>query len=237
MSSLKVSPLSVSVHARSLRGIEAFQHAHYPSVDTGHLITVERTLDAPAPSVHYYLHLIQKLSSVRAAQRGPGVFVFTAANAGDGVSFVVKSLARELTRATEEPVLTVPAATLGEGLCTMGFSDAEPPGPEQGVVYAVTRSCPGAKGWEARHLADNLNEIRRQFGWVLNDCPSLRASDQALALAPLTGGVVFVVAADATRRAEIVRARRQIELSSGNLLGFVLNKRTYPVPDFLYRRL
>ena len=38
-------------------------------------------------------------------------------------------------------------------------------------------------------------------------------------------------------RLAITGAQRSIELSLGTLLGLVLNKRTYPVPDFLYQRL
>jgi len=237
VSSLKAQRLSISVHTgTALRGLELHEHAHRTAVETGHLFTVEPVVDG-APGVPYYLHLIQKLSAVRAALSGAGVFAFTAANAGDGVSFVVKSLARELARASGERVLLAPAAILGEGLCTVAPSGAETAAQEHGAVYAVKRSGPVPKSWEAGRLAGNLNETRRHFGWVLIDCPSLRESDFALGVAPHTDGVVLVVAADQTKRAEIARARRSIELSSGALLGFVLNKRTYPVPDFLYQRL
>jgi hypothetical protein len=184
-----------------------------------------------------YLQLIQKLSALRAALSGTGVFAFTAANPGDGVSFVVQSLARELAVATGERVLYAPAAMLGEAPCTVALSEAECAAPEQAAVYAVRESSPARNNWEARLAGENLNQIRRHFGWVLVDCPSLRESDRALALAPHTDGVVFVVAADQTKRAEIARAQKSFAISSGSLLGFVLNKRTYPVPDFLYQRL
>jgi Mrp family chromosome partitioning ATPase len=230
LSSLKALRLSLSVHPGASRSIEVHEHLHRPSVETGHLVTVEPFVDG-SRAVPCYLQLIQRLSAVRASLSGTGVF------AGDGVSFVVKSLARELARASGERVLRAPATILGESPCILAPSGAESGTPEHGAVYALEQSGPAPKNWAARRVAENLNETRRHFGWVLIDCPSLRESEVALALAPHTDGVVFVVAADQTKRAEITRAQKSIELSSGALLGCVLNKRTYPVPDFLYQRL
>mgnify|MGYP006159902611 CR=1 FL=1 len=39
-----------------------------------------------------------------------------------------------------------------------------------------------------------------------------------------------------SRRDQIVNAQRTIEQAGGKFLGFVLNKRRYPVPEWLYRR-
>jgi hypothetical protein len=211
-----------------------------PRVETGHLIAaapVEITQGSRIAATPCYLQLIQKLSAVRAALSGAGVFAFTAANPCDGVSYVVRSLARELAAASGERVLHAPASILGEGPCTVALHGAESSAAQQPTVYAVKESSPARKDWEARLVVDNLNEIRSHFGWVLIDCPSLRQSDLALALTPHMDGVVLVVAADETKRADIARARKSFAIYAGALLGFVLNKRTYPVPDFLYQRL
>jgi hypothetical protein len=236
LSSLKALRLSLSVHPGALRSIEGHEHSHRPSIETGRLITVEPTVDS-THGVPYYLQLIQKLSAVRASLSGTGVFAFTAANKGDGVSSVVKALARELASASGERVLRAPATILEDSPCTLALSGVESATSEHGAVYAVEQSGPESKNRAARRLAGNLDETRRHFGWVLIDCPSLRESELALALAPHTDGVLLVVAADQTKRPEIARAQKSIELSSGALLGCILNKRTYPVPDFLYHRL
>ena len=44
-------------------------------------------------------------------------------------------------------------------------------------------------------------------------------------------GVVIVAAAGQTRRDEIRRAGRVVEMAQGKVLGYVLNKRKYPVPN------
>ncbi len=72
------------------------------------------------------------------------------------------------------------------------------------------------------------------FDNILIDCRSLRISAEA---AVLSAGVAVVVEAGQTRRDEILNAQRTIENAGGKFLGFVLNKRRYPVPEWLYRRL
>jgi Mrp family chromosome partitioning ATPase len=223
---VNTSRLSLSVHEPAQRS----------TVETGHLITIEPVIDS-ARGDACYLQLIQKLSAVKARLTRTAVIAFTASNPGDGVSFVVRSLARELARATGERVLRAPATVLSEGVFTVSLRGANSASQEHGAVYTLKETSPAPKSWEARLLAENINESRRHFGWVLVDAPSLRQSELALALAPHTDGVVLVVAADGTRRAEIAWAQRSIALSSAPLLGCVLNKRTYPVPEFLYQRL
>jgi Mrp family chromosome partitioning ATPase len=56
-------------------------------------------------------------------------------------------------------------------------------------------------------------------------------------LAPLVDGVSIVVKAAQTRRGQIQRCQRMMESAGGNFLGFILNQRQYPVPNWLYQRL
>jgi Mrp family chromosome partitioning ATPase len=45
------------------------------------------------------------------------------------------------------------------------------------------------------------------------------------------------VAAGLTKRSEIAQARELLDASSVNTLGVILNKRTQPIPGFIYRYL
>jgi Mrp family chromosome partitioning ATPase len=58
-----------------------------------------------------------------------------------------------------------------------------------------------------------------------------------MTLAPLVDGIVIVVKAAQTRSAQIQRCQQMIETAGGNFLGFVLNQRRYPVPNWLYQML
>jgi Mrp family chromosome partitioning ATPase len=188
------------------------------------------------PSVPYFSQLVQKLSSVESAISQPRIFAFTAANRGDGVTFTARSVAGAFARATEERVLIVEAETLGSRDCQIEPPDPHVASSHPASVYSVTQTSSNSKKWDARHLRSGLEGLGMHFAWIIVDCPPLRESNHALAIAPHTNGVVFVVAAEKTKRSDIAQARRSIELSSGELLGFVLNKRTWPVPDSLYQR-
>lgn len=84
---------------------------------------------------------------------------------------------------------------------------------------------------------NNLQTLRFAFDYILLDCPALSVSDEATVLAPETDGMMVVVEADSTKREQIQNTQQTIERADGNLLGFILNKRQYTVPGWLYNRL
>ncbi len=83
----------------------------------------------------------------------------------------------------------------------------------------------------------NLQTLRYSFDFVLLDCPSLKESGDVALFAPAADGVVVVVEADHTRKEQLRGTLNTIEMAEGNLLGCVLNKRQYPIPEWLYQRL
>jgi Mrp family chromosome partitioning ATPase len=49
--------------------------------------------------------------------------------------------------------------------------------------------------------------------------------------------VVFVVLSEHTRQEVAKNARSQLESVGANILGVVINKKKYYIPNFIYRRL
>ena len=49
--------------------------------------------------------------------------------------------------------------------------------------------------------------------------------------------IVVVVAANETHKTQIANVERQIQMVNGKILGYLLNKRKYMVPDWLYKRI
>jgi len=84
---------------------------------------------------------------------------------------------------------------------------------------------------------DAVDALRVSFDNILIDCGSVKNSTDAALLGSSVDGVVIVVNAGESRRDEIINSQRMIETAGGKFLGFVLNKRRYPVPEWLYRRL
>jgi len=86
-------------------------------------------------------------------------------------------------------------------------------------------------------LKMRLQELRAEFDHVLIDTPALNLYPDAIAVGRLTDGAIVIVQAEATRRESAVKALQTLRDAQIEVLGAVLNRRTFPIPDFVYRRL
>ena len=89
----------------------------------------------------------------------------------------------------------------------------------------------------AEQLRSNLREVRKEFAYVLIDAEPVGQQADAAALGQATDGVVLVLEANATRRVAALSAKEALEAAGVRLLGTVLNDRTFPIPEKLYRKL
>ena len=176
------------------------------------------------------------------------IVALTASAPGEGVSYVVNTLAKEIATRTQKRVLAVDST----GLQNIRIAD-----PHQLSAHCSETqidnllTLPAAAGlvgyrkpaqtslWptDPEYRLSCIKALRWNFDYVLIDCPSLKVSSDATTLAPIVDGVAVVVEAGRTRRDQIHRTKKVIEQVGGNFLGFVLNQRRYPVPGWLYRRL
>jgi Mrp family chromosome partitioning ATPase len=79
--------------------------------------------------------------------------------------------------------------------------------------------------------------LRDAFDYVLIDAPPLNAYSEGVALGQFADGMVLVLEANATRRDATARITERLHAMQVKVLGAVLNKRTFPIPESLYRRL
>jgi Mrp family chromosome partitioning ATPase len=204
--------------------------------------------------VGFYLELIR---TVFQAVDGQGklrnrVVAFTSATRGEGVSYVVNLMAKELAAQTQKRVLLVDAEALGtlnladpnhisshceeteiDNLLTLSVGESAP------THVIAARGSGGASDWDSssEYRKACLDALRWNFDYVLIDCPSPSVSSEAITLAPIIDGVAVVVKAAQTRRSQIQYCQDVLKNAGGTFLGFVLNQRQYPVPGWLYRRL
>ncbi|MDR3553970.1 MAG: CpsD/CapB family tyrosine-protein kinase [Syntrophobacteraceae bacterium] len=80
-------------------------------------------------------------------------------------------------------------------------------------------------------------KLRTRFDLVLIDTAPLAHSPDGLAIASKVDGVVLVVEAEKSRWQTVRRMRDSIFRVEGNILGVVLNKRRFYIPQSIYRRL
>jgi Mrp family chromosome partitioning ATPase len=69
------------------------------------------------------------------------------------------------------------------------------------------------------------------------DTPPMSSYSDAALLGQLTDGVILVIDSASTRREPARIAKENLEAAKIPVLGAVLNRRTYPIPEALYRRL
>jgi len=79
--------------------------------------------------------------------------------------------------------------------------------------------------------------MQERFDYVIVDAPPVQGFPETLLLASKVDGVVLVVNSGKTRRQAAIRAKKKLVETGGRLLGVVLNKRKYYIPDFIYQRL
>jgi capsular exopolysaccharide synthesis family protein len=86
-------------------------------------------------------------------------------------------------------------------------------------------------------MKTRIEELRREFDYVLIDSPPLNTYSDGAILGQLSDGVVLVLEANSTRREAALRVAEGLRARKVRVLGAVLNKRTFPIPDSLYHRL
>jgi len=82
-----------------------------------------------------------------------------------------------------------------------------------------------------------FDELRSEFDYVVVDAPPLTHYSDAVALGKMADGFVLVLEANSTRREAAIRISENLRAAQIRVLGAVLNKRTFPIPDALYRNL
>lgn len=206
--------------------------------------------------------LLANLKNSSHGLRGGAAIAFTSASGGEGVTHVTQLFAVEMARYTGRRTLVIAA----ERLQTLGVEDymqmpwnchptnvenlwmlpANPSrringnGDNSSDQELPKRSHLMRIGKQAEEMdtgLDSVDALRVSFDNILIDCGPLHESADAAVLASSVDGVVIVVEAGRSRRDQIINTQRTIEQAGGKFLGFVMNKRRYPVPEWLYRRL
>jgi len=162
------------------------------------------------------------------------VVAFTSAHSGAGVSQITRALSSRLRESDEHLSVVIDSNDLDLTASSARFAPvkstrllpSDEPANEREAVRGGTRD-----------LMNSLDGLRARYRYVLIDCPSLKEAAHATRLAPLVDGVVLVIEANRTQKQQVLYAERTIENARGKILGHVLNKRSYVVPQWFYRQM
>lgn len=179
--------------------------------------------------------------SVSAEMSPSRLFAVTSPQRGEGVTTISFMIARELARQPERETLLVNTAELAQ-LTPADMNSGERWSKEP--LTGLWRIAPAsrreaARAWETdpRFVRDLLEQLRRRFGAVILDCGSLLSSPDLPKLGHLVDGAIVVIEAGRSTRPQIDHALEVLSLAGAELKGFVLNRRTYPIPERVYRWL
>ena len=168
------------------------------------------------------------------AERGRCEFAFAAPHRRAGTTYVVNLLAEELVAQFDAKVAVVP---------TEALKGCDPKRLPQGFTEQSPKLWTAVPDETLEHRPDFALENmwvspgEHDFDFVLIDCPALDSNAQALRWAAEVDGLVLVVEAGVTRVEQIETAQRLLQSAAGRLAGTILNRRTYPIPKFLYKLL
>ncbi|MEN8754269.1 MAG: CpsD/CapB family tyrosine-protein kinase [Desulfobacterales bacterium] len=182
--------------------------------------------------------------------------LFLGTTHGDGASTTAINFATTLARSFRLKVLLIEANLRTPGVHTAfrieperGLSDIMSNGDKPDFYIKKVKSgnlsvvTAGSKLTEAVSLfeSDRFNEfltsVRVAFDYIILDGPPITSFSEARVLCTKVDGVVIVIEAGKTREQVAVRAKKELEEAGGKVLGVVLNKRKFYIPEWIYKRL
>jgi hypothetical protein len=105
------------------------------------------------------------------------------------------------------------------------------------LVPAV-RFLPGGEECDAGTLwQSQMAGLRREFEYSIVGAPCAGTSSDPALMGQLADGIILVLEAHNTRRAIARKIIETFEVAQIRVLGIVLSGRTFPLPEWIYRRL
>jgi protein-tyrosine kinase len=85
------------------------------------------------------------------------------------------------------------------------------------------------------NLEGALTELKESYRFILVDSPEVIPYVDSCIVSRMVDGVIVVVEANRTRSEVADHAIEKLELAGANILGLILNKREYHIPEWIYR--
>lgn len=201
------------------------------------------------------LRLVQRIF-LQQTQKAPRVVLFAGIDQGNGCSQICLLVAETLKSAVSGSVCIVEANFRSPSLPGLlgitnhyGLTDSLL---KEGPVRSFARPLQTGDVWllscgsltadspnllNSDRIKARFDELRKEFDYVLVDAPSLTRYADATSLGRLADGLVLVLEANSTRKEAALRVMENLRAAQIQVLGAVLNKRTFPIPESLYHRL
>jgi capsular exopolysaccharide synthesis family protein len=105
------------------------------------------------------------------------------------------------------------------------------------ILAAGTPNGSSPRILQPTQFAKLINSMKKDYRHVVFDMPALKENHLSARLASLCDAVVLVVEAERLRWEVLLEAKAQLLKWNANMVGVVLNKRRFPIPEWLYQML
>lgn len=176
----------------------------------------------------------------------PCTIAVTSAHSGEGVSTVVTHIAGMLAKQSNGRILIVDSNPGQHKKLREKLSPGLESNLSNGRLYASAIQHSGVEnidllaageGTVNQSHAELLPTLKREYSHVIFDVPALQDHEDGAQLASVMDGVILVVEAERTRWEVAQQAKDRLIEARANVLGVVLNKRRFHVPEWLYKTL
>jgi Mrp family chromosome partitioning ATPase len=188
------------------------------------------------------------LIATKPVQQSPQVIGITSQYAGEGCSTLALGMAQSLSKQQKGKVLLIDAVVGAQDLTQLlslqrmvlkvGERFEWPSLLQTSAFYGIdvlSLSAPSLE-WLATDTESHpaWQRLLAEYRWVIVDVGAWSTPTPHL-WAQRLEQAVLVVDVNATTADKLSRFRAEIDRSQLKMLGFILNKRTYPIPEKLYR--
>lgn len=99
------------------------------------------------------------------------------------------------------------------------------------------RADVSTKTFDSGRFAEVLNDLKNSYDFIIVDSPAFLSSSAAALMTKNFDGLVVVVRCKKTKKQIVEQVMTKIELLGGNVIGTVMNYRSYYLPQWLYKWL
>jgi protein-tyrosine kinase len=203
------------------------------------LAKLYRMIEAALPDqAHRVVQFVSSYKEEGASEIALETAIIAARLIGHRVLFIDTSTARGYRR--QRKFAGAPSISL-ETLLLSGASPyeaiAQAAGTELYFAMLCDKGQDGIAPLSLSAIETALESLRPNFDLIVVDSPAILTDAFGMALAKLADGSVLTVEAERTRAPVALECKHLIESSGGRLLGAVMNKRRFYIPEGLYRML
>jgi capsular exopolysaccharide synthesis family protein len=211
---------------------------------------------AISPKPPSYYQILKNNVVMHAEDKGIKMVALCSSTSKEGCSTIALNLAASLAKDKECRVVLVDTNLRQPSLHTSldvpvspGFSDVIHEGidvhaaikesaiPNLFILTSGVTPANPSVTFESSRLVDMIEVLGNEFDWVIFDSPPVNDYSDSTLLAPRLDAVIMVVQAENKRAEVAIQAKERLEEAGAKIIGAVLNRRRFVIPEIVYRRL